>query len=135
METALRVADGFLLVGAARLRRREEMSVHVRSGSLRLHRRFTGDDIVDTDLSRDIARLRRQHRELGDLQLATCRFCDAKCALVPVTTVKGSAVLLSWVCRACGCDRPRERRDQQSERRSGLTDRRRTTRKDRRRSR
>ena len=111
------------------------MSVPVRGGSLRMHRRFTGDDIVDTDLTRDIARLRRQHREFGDLQLATCRSCEAKGALVAVTTVKGSAVILSWVCRACGCDRPRERREQQSERRSGLTDRRRTTRKDRRHSR
>jgi len=109
------------------------MSVHIRGASLRMRQRFTGDDIVDTDLSRDIARLRRQHREFGELQLATCRCCEAKGALVPVTTVKGSAVVLTWACRVCGCDRPRERREQHRERRSGLTDRRRTTRKDRRR--
>ena len=110
------------------------MTVHARAGSLGMRRRFSGDDIVDTDLSRDIARLRR-HREFGELQPATCRFCEAKGALVPMTTVQGSTVIFTWVCRACGCDRPREPREQQSERRSGLTDRRRTTRKERRRSR
>jgi hypothetical protein len=63
---------------------------------------------------------------------STCDFCQAKGTIVPGTTVQGSTVLLTWVCRACGRDRPMLRDEQQIERRIGLPDRRSKTRKERR---
>ena len=64
---------------------------------------------------------------------SACDFCQAKGTIVPGTTVHGNTVLMVWVCRECGRDRPITRAEQKPERRSRQPDRRRTTRKERRR--
>lgn len=61
-----------------------------------------------------------------------CGFCGAEGTIVPGTTVHGTAVMMTWVCRACGQDRPITRGEQLVERRSGQPDRRRKTRTERR---
>ena len=37
---------------------------------------------------------------------SACSFCEAKGTIVPGTTVKGTEVVMTWVCRQCGRDRP-----------------------------
>jgi hypothetical protein len=60
---------------------------------------------------------------------AACDFCQARGTLVPGTTVQGSTVVLTWVCRECGQDRPITRGEEQAARRSGPPERPRKTRK------
>jgi hypothetical protein len=50
---------------------------------------------------------------------------------VPGTTIQGNTVMMTWVCRACGQDRPITR-GEQVERRRGQPDRRRKSRHERR---
>ena len=54
---------------------------------------------------------------------------------MPGTTVQGSTVVLTWVCRECGQDRPITHGEEQAAPRSGPPERRRETRKERRRPR
>ena len=66
---------------------------------------------------------------------AACDFCQARGTLVPGTTVQGSTVVLTWVCRECGQDRPITRGEEKAVPRSGPPKRSRQTRKEGRRPR
>ena len=61
-----------------------------------------------------------------------CKFCLTAGRVKPEQTITGSTVVLKWCCDACHQDWPVTEDEQIAERRQGLPDRRRTTRKDRR---
>ena len=61
---------------------------------------------------------------------SVCNFCQAKGTIVPGTTVRGSPVILTWVCRVCGRGQADDTQRQEIERRAGEPDRRRKTRKE-----